>query len=285
MMKPSVTEDMMTSQVARAAKRAMDGDAKAPHRLARRAMMIASAWIILSPSSFASPILIQYDFSGVITSAPASSGMMAGTPFSGSFEYNYFGVGPVETEGFYTFGTGGSPYPSSMSLSIGGQAGFNDSEPMSVSVVYLPAYGSSDTRPPSTTVTIANDHQNDHLLKLTLTNPSRTIKPSLTVPGTLSLSDFTTAQLDYIQKTASGNLEFQGTITAMTAAPEPAHATVICLAAGWLMIVRRAAPAAHGVAEPGLINSQFPPPARARAGAGPRLHRRPQSSRSSPATG
>jgi hypothetical protein len=85
--------------------------------------MAAAIWMILASASSASPI--QYDFSGVITSAPESSAVAAGAPFSGSFWYDPSQGEIVETEGFYSY----APDPSwpnyssgsaGISLNIGG---------------------------------------------------------------------------------------------------------------------------------------------------------------------
>lgn len=230
----------MTSRVARAAKRPIDRAAKSSYRLVRWAMMIATAWIILTPSSFASPI--QYDYSGVITSAPGSSGVAAGTPFSGSFWYDPSQGIIVMTEGIYgyspnPYSPGSTPDSSGIALSIGGRNEFNSTGQLTVGVVYSPMYVPSD-QTPSTKVTVTDGSRPTPSLTLVLANPSRMMRPSLNDSGTLSLSDFTMAQLDYLRKTPSGNLEFKGNITALTSVPEPAHATIICLAAAWLMCVQ-----------------------------------------------
>jgi hypothetical protein len=230
----------MTRQVAREAKPPVDQAAQAIHRTARRAVLITSAWITLSIPSSASPI--QYDYSGVIKSAPASSGIVAGTPFSGSFWFDpdqNIGLG---FEGFNEYYLPGSASPASagMTLDVGGIIKMLSSAQFVMTMNYTPSFP-SDPKSPSSSVYIG-DADAPSSLGLTLSNPSQNVlgAPSLQLPGLPPLSKFTAARLDYIQQAASGSMEFQGTITTMTLAPEPAHATFVCLAAGWLMIRRRA---------------------------------------------
>ncbi len=222
------------SRFAQGSKPPMDGSVRSVYRLAPRLMMIASTCLVLSTPSFASPI--RYDFSGVITTAPASTGVAAGTPFSGSFWYNPSQGTALGFEGFTEYSSRGtSSDAAGMSLSIGDASKLLGPNNFFMTMEYTPAYGPSDPTPPSSEARIG-DSDPSSSLTLILSNPTANLmaKSTLGVPGTLSLSDFTTTQLDYIQKSAGGNVEYQGVITSMTAVPEPTCATVVCLAAGWL---------------------------------------------------
>ena len=187
----------------------------------------------VATSATAAPI--QYEYSGVITTADPSTGVAPGTRFTGTFAYdpgkdeNWLGY-----EGYqqYHYGkTPGNPGSvadgSGLTLQIGGRTILADQGGLLVGVAeseYPGQWGYRDANGnpagPYTQVSISSD---GYTVGLNLSNPSRSVFGSLAPPPWLSLADFPQAQLNVTEWTDPGRKTlYTGTIDTLTAVPEPA---------------------------------------------------------------
>jgi hypothetical protein len=200
---------------------------------------------------------ITYEYGGVITSAEPSSGISPGTRFSGTFTYDPKDLAEgVEIEGDrnYQFGrVPGFPSPAGtgvdgLTLSIGGQSIASLSSVLGVDL-YEPALGGytliSGQPLHETFLTIDNGggSPGDPItVQLSLSNLGSTVYPSLAMPATINLADFTSATLN-VSSDQPGGPSFTGTIDKLLALPTPAPepSTVIVLGLGlaaWLARAR-----------------------------------------------
>jgi hypothetical protein len=208
---------------------------------------------IMNPAAWATPIL--YEYGGVITSADPSTGIAPGTRFSGSFGYDP-AKSPlpavlIEGSSQWFFGHS-SNFPrsiadgSGLTLQIGGRTVLANPGGVQVAVAevaYPGQYGYLDAggKPmhPHTIVTISNENVDGGSLQVAvgLTNSTRAVFGSLAPPASLKLSDFSQAKLNVTELTNPGSKSlYTGNIDTLQEipVPEPAVATLLCLAAvGW----------------------------------------------------
>ncbi|MFI5458959.1 MAG: hypothetical protein ACHRXM_26320 [Isosphaerales bacterium] len=229
-----------------------------PRRLAPCLGLMATVIAISDVAAHASPI--QYQYGGVITAADPSTGVAPGTRFSGTFSYDPAKLsGGFQIEGSFQAIYGRSAnFPDSVAdgsgliLQIGGQTVLANPGGVQVSVAeieYPGQYGYRDTsgnlQNPHTSVSISNENVDGGplLVALGLTNPTRSVFGSLTLPTTLNLADFSQAQLSVTLMTNPGSKTlYSGTIDSLVEipVPEPAFATLLCLAAiVWFARTRR----------------------------------------------
>jgi hypothetical protein len=196
---------------------------------------------------------ITYEYGGVITSADPSSDIAPGTRFSGTFTYDLKDLAEgVEIEGDrnYQFGrVPGFPSPAGagvdgLTLSIGGQSIASLSSVLGVGL-YEPALGGytliSGQPLHETFLSIDNGggSPGDPItVQLSLSNLGSTVYPSLAMPATINLADFTSATLN-VSSDQPGGPSFTGTIDTLLALPTPAPepSTVVVLGLGlaaWL---------------------------------------------------
>lgn len=217
-------------------------------------LMAASILVTLAPAARA--VVIEYDYTGVITSADSSTGVAVGTPFSGTFTYDTSGPhGNLEIEGFSQINYGRSVnYPgfpanaSGLTLDIGAQQVASVQGGIGLSIFDIPypnAYGYKDN--PTTTLTFSTENVDGGSVatSLSLSNPNLSVPPLLQVPGSLSLDDYPVSGIvvtDNSKGPQNRIVLYTGTIETLTPvpAPEPAYATLLGLfAAGWLARERR----------------------------------------------
>jgi hypothetical protein len=201
---------------------------------------------------------IHYVFSGVITSADPSTGVAAGTPFSGSFTYDSaeHAIGGLSYEGVSTYIYGqsnelpGPPAPadsSGMRLQIGDQITIDRPGAIKVGVSeirYPGEFGYRDSSgnlvPPSTSLVFISASLDPTLpeFSLRLANPSRGVFGSTRPPDFFNFVDFPDATLVVIDTSSTnpGNqVLYSGTIERMNV-PEPTTLAIFATAIGALMI-------------------------------------------------
>ncbi len=198
---------------------------------------------VLSVPAFraqASPI--EYTYSGVIDSAAASTGVAAGTRFSGTFTYDPDVKPPgLDIEGHHQYGygftgqPGSAPDGSGLTLMVGDQTVLPNPLGVEVSVDELEyagqwGYKDGNGQPagPSTTVSVSNNNINNSTasqavrVSLNLTNPTQSVFGSLDPPQSLRLGDFPVAKLNVTEFTYPGSMTlYTGTIDTLTAHPVP----------------------------------------------------------------
>jgi len=209
------------------------------------------AFLALSWNAAGQAALMRYEYGGTITSADPSTGITPGTRFSGTFTYNPADNADammIEGQTGYSFGLstwpGSQADGSGITLQIGGKSVLSDPGGVSITVTeneYPNQFSYLNGVGPATALTISNPWTDSRsiLVGLDLSNPSRSVFHSLDPPTSLDLSDFPVAQLSGISTRlgTGGETLFSGTIDTLTQAPvpEPAWATVLCLAAvGWI---------------------------------------------------
>jgi hypothetical protein len=207
--------------------------------------------LALAPGSHAD--VIHYEYSGVISWADPSTGVAAGTPFSGTFAYDPASQGGLSIEGLTQYISGyaqtfpnSHPDGSGLTLEVGGTPIYSLAGGVQVGVEnfqYAGQYGFAPS--PLTSIGITNENVDDGPLTvwLGLTNPNRSLLDSVQLPATLNLADFPQATLDVVGNASaphSGAL-YEGTIDTLSiTVPEPAFVTLLgIVGAGWLARSRR----------------------------------------------
>jgi hypothetical protein len=228
---------------------------RAPGRLALALGLVPALMSVLYEPALATPI--EYQFGGVITYAGTSTGVAAGTPFSGTFSFDP--AKPSGALGFEGFGQasygysanspGSVPDGSGLSLQIGGQTILANPGGLTIAtseIDYAGQWGYRDAsgKPvsPYTTVVISNSNVDGGPLQaaLKLMNPTRGLADSL---YPLNLAEFPDAQLNVTLSTNSGvETLYTGTIDSLveTPVPEPTYLTLLCFVAiSWFARTRR----------------------------------------------
>ncbi len=217
-------------------------------------LALSAAWLVGAGAANVHGSVIEYQFSGVITSSDPSSGVASGTPFSGTFSFdpstNSLGLG---FEGFgqmlYGGASSGVASPSSSNdafhLQVGGQSVLNETGSLEISESYmryagqfgyLDPHGTPD--PPHTSVIVGTDGPSTLSASLSLSNPSSWVPLQVDHPGDLNLGQLPDATLTLWKHAAGAGsmMFFQGTIQSLTAVPnntpEPPLATFLLLASG-----------------------------------------------------
>jgi hypothetical protein len=215
-------------------------------RPARRLAWLAPLLLLgLTRGADASPI--RYDYTGVVTSAGASSGVGVGDAFSGSFTYDpgttQPGVGIEGTNSYSLLGDSSLEVPGRATEVAGGR--------IAVGVTDFPPGGPFSPPGPGSSriglVMLSAGY--GPTATLTLDSPDKSVLGgSLALPAVLSLADFPSATLSYADTNMHGDpaYSYSGVIQTLTAhaVPEPASSTMLCLmmamAAGWAARWRRA---------------------------------------------
>jgi hypothetical protein len=187
---------------------------------------------------------VAYEYGGVITSADPSSGVTTGTRFTGTFTYDpATDPMPVMIEGntSYYFGQpiNGATDTSRLTLSVGGNPVF-DQGGIGMGVLDTVNYHYTDPFTPSTSVGLmANDSA--IRVSLGLTNPTRSVDPTLAIPTSLSLTDFPVAKFQVNSLKPGALLLYSGTIDTLTPlnTPEPSTLALSALVGLGLAIRRQ----------------------------------------------
>ncbi|WP_422931780.1 hypothetical protein [Singulisphaera sp. PoT] len=194
----------------------------------------------------------MYSFSGTIATADPSTGIAAGTQFHGTFSFDP-AAQPTDImrtpapSGMDTASytrTNGPPYAIApgMTLTVGGQT-LIDATDLAVA---------SNTRTSPEVQVSASGLINGALFRgaLDLLDPVGIQYGMFGPISSLDLSHFSGANLEATNSNTAEVL-FTGTITSLTAVPEPAHVTLACLAAGGLVGVHRRRKGLQGRGTPG----------------------------------
>lgn len=199
--------------------------------------------------------VIEYQFSGVITSADPSTGVAAGTPFSGTFSYDPSTLTPgpgFEGNWEGTYG-GASPSGANLfSLQIGGQTIVQDSGRLGMDEDFLQyagqygyTQGNGSPVPAHTTFSIGYQGSGALGAFLTLGNSESFFAINPNEVGAFNLGQLPDATLQVIGATSQGpdTTLYQGTLTSLMtvplAAPEPGLAPLAVAGALWLATARR----------------------------------------------
>ena len=214
---------------------------------------IAAAGLAWASAADASPI--TYAFSGAITSADASTGVAAGTPFSGTFTYDPTekAVGGLGFEGFSQsdFGQamsapGSKPDSSGLTVNVGGAPVFSlqGGIEVAVSAAAFPFQDGYSTSAHSQ-VTFSNSNINNAtgstLASVSFVNQTTDVLGGLAPPTSLSLADFPGASLSVVGDNGSPDAKilYSGTITSLSAVPVPEPSALAAIglggAAGWVV--------------------------------------------------
>jgi hypothetical protein len=221
-----------------------------------RIAAIVAAGLAWTSKADASPI--TYAFSGTITSADASTGVSAGTPFSGTFTYDPTEKisGGLGFEGYSQIDYGQSmSYPGSkpdgsgLTVNVGNSQVFNLQGGIEVAISEA-AYPYQDGYSTSahSQVTFSNSNINNvtgsTLASVSFVNQAADVLGSLGAPTSLNLADFPGASLSVVGDSGSpdATILYAGTITSLSAVPvpEPSALAVIGLGgAAWVARTRR----------------------------------------------
>jgi len=223
-------------------------------------VLVVAAAVILSAGGtpVARGSTITYQFTGTITSAAASTGVTAGTPFSGFFSYDPATVtGAITYEGHSQvhYGSAGFPSPpepaDALSIQIAGHPVFQEVGGLMITrnfIDYPGQFGYKDAQGnpqlPYTTLGIIADLDSGPRAALSLQNPNLSVPFLFNQAGALSLSDFPIATMQIVSDSHDSppNVLYAGTIETLTpvTVPEPALAPLVCAAAGaWFVQSRR----------------------------------------------
>jgi len=209
------------------------------------ALMLAGS-LAAAAGSPARAAFMTYAYNGVITSADPSTGVAAGTPFSGTFTYDPAAKSPLylSIEGMNQYSMGrtadshfGTPDASGSTLKIGGGPVLASPGGLGVSVTEQEfpgqwGYGNANGTPagPSTKITIDNDGVTPGTPEfgLNLSNPNRSVFGSLALPAKLNLADFPLATMTVDDPSDHHRIIETGTIEGLqlTTVPEPAGAAL-----------------------------------------------------------
>jgi hypothetical protein len=217
---------------------------------------------LLFPGRRAEASPIHYVFSGVITNADPSTGVTAGTPFSGTLDYDPTAqvTGGMSFEGHSNYIYGQSSelpstmynpaLPVGMTLQIGDQVFFDRPGGLRVGVYeqsYPGEFGYTDTLgnplPSSTTLGFASTSLDPGLTQfgVSLKNPDRGIFGSTLPPASFNFADFPIATLTVASPDPTrhyNHVLYTGTIERMSVL-EPAAFAIFAAAFGALAIGRR----------------------------------------------
>ncbi len=202
---------------------------------------------VMSPTL--SGAVIEYQYSGTITWADPSTGIAAGSPFSGTFAYDTSITQPaisIEGSNQYFSGSSGGAFPgggangSGLSLAVDGHSMYSTQAGLQVGVSeieYAGQYGYQSS--PQTHVTVSNGNLSDPSLAVSLNfgNSTSAVLHSLAIPSAINLADFNQAQLTVDDNSAVGKPLYTGTIDLLSPAPvpEPSFVSVLgVVAAGWV---------------------------------------------------
>jgi hypothetical protein len=196
----------------------------------------AALWLALGQPTAVHAAPILYQFAGTVAVADASTGLTPGSQFAGTFTYD-----PDAYPGDYLAGTAtysrpfDPPYSGGpgMTLSVGGQK-IMDSPFLNVTT--------TDNPPSSVSImgvgpSVLDGRQ--FRTELELLDPIGLVYGLYGPTSTLSLANFSEGTLNV---TWGQQVMFTGTVTSLTTTtvPEPASATLVCLATvGWLALSRR----------------------------------------------
>jgi hypothetical protein len=177
-------------------------------------------------ASSASGAMIKYEFGGVITSADLSTGVAPGTRFSGTFGFDPdFNPGTATIEGSVTyifnplvFGRS-DPDTSYLTANVGGTPVL-DGRGLDLGVRDT-TISPGPPSPPFTSVGLSSENAQVRV-ELGLTNPSRSVDPTLELPTSFSLGDYPVTKF-LVTSLSSGHAEtiYEGTIDTLTAVPIP----------------------------------------------------------------
>lgn len=182
---------------------------------------------------------VSFEYSGTITSADPSTGVAAGTPFSGTFTYDPAAqIGGVTFEGYYTnLFDRSTPDTSNLTLNVGGHT-FSNTNGLSIVEQYQPF----PVAPPTITSMTVQTSSPQLLTSLTLQGTSMlasNLDDAGSLVNVLPLSNFSQANLQ-VGDRASGRGEtlLAGTITSLTPVPEPSTLALPLLVGAGLTVRR-----------------------------------------------
>ena len=220
---------------------------------------LACLTILATAGDRARADVIRFAYTGTITSADPSTGVAAGTPFSGTFAYDpLFKLQGPSYEGNTQYISGAAagipgsiPDASGLTVDVGGKSVYSHTGGIDVAVFnirYAGEYGYHYN--PSTDLSISNTNIGDFpfAVFLEFINYSRSVYPALDSPTKISLPDFPSSILSIYAPAVGGAspLLYAGRIETLTAieAPEPSTAILLGVAVvAGLFRARRTRPA------------------------------------------